>query len=171
MAPEYDTFIWGWGGDPYDPSFLLSILTTEEIGGSSDSFFSNAEYDKLYKEQSQEFDVAKRKAIIEKMVAIAQEELPYLVLSYDPILQAYRTDRIANVKRVCPEGEEGDAICAAVSYAPLLTLEPGEGSGGGGGGGSGVIIAIVAVVIVGLGLFVFIRSRRRREAEPLEIEE
>ncbi len=171
MAPEYDAFIWGWGGDPYDPSFLLSILTTEEIGGSSDSFFSNAEYDKLYKQQSQEFDVAKRKAIIEKMVAIAQEELPYLVLSYDPILQAYRSDRIANVKRVCPEGEEGDAICAAVSYAPLLTLEPGEGSGGGGGGGSGVIIAIVAVVIVGLGLVLFIRSRRRREAEPLEIEE
>ena len=52
MAPEYDTFIWGWGGDPYDPSFLLSILTTEEIGGSSDSFFSNAEYDRLYKEQA-----------------------------------------------------------------------------------------------------------------------
>ncbi len=37
-APEFDTFIWGWGGDPYDPSFLLSVLTTGEIGGSSDSF-------------------------------------------------------------------------------------------------------------------------------------
>ena len=24
-APEFDTFIWGWGGDPYDPSFLLSL--------------------------------------------------------------------------------------------------------------------------------------------------
>ena len=40
-APDFDTFIWGWGGDPYDPSFLLSILTTGEIGGSSDSFYSN----------------------------------------------------------------------------------------------------------------------------------
>ena len=36
-APEYDTFIWGWGGDPYDPNFLLSILTTGEIGNLSDS--------------------------------------------------------------------------------------------------------------------------------------
>ena len=35
-APEFDTFIWGWGGDPYDPSFLLSLLTTDQIGGSSD---------------------------------------------------------------------------------------------------------------------------------------
>ena len=24
-APDFDTFIWGWGGDPYDPSFLLSL--------------------------------------------------------------------------------------------------------------------------------------------------
>ena len=23
-APDFDTFIWGWGGDPYDPSALLS---------------------------------------------------------------------------------------------------------------------------------------------------
>jgi peptide/nickel transport system substrate-binding protein len=171
MAPEYDTFIWGWGGDPYDPSFLLSILTTEEIGGSSDSFFSNAEYDKLFKEQSGEFDVAKRKEIIEKMVAITQEELPYLVLTYDPILQAYRTDRIANVTPVCPEGPEGDAICAAASYQPLLEIEPGESSGGGGGGGSGVIIAIIAVVVIAVLAFFVIRARRRRDAEPLEIEE
>ncbi len=172
MAPEYDTFIWGWGGDPYDPSFLLSILTTEEIGGGSDSFFSNAEYDQLYKEQYGEFDVAKRKELIEKMVAITQEELPYLVLTYDPILQAYRTDRVANVTPVCPEGPEGDAICAAASYQPLLEIEPGSSSGGGGGGGgSGVVIAIIAVVVVGGLAFLFIRMRRRRESEPLEIEE
>ena len=24
MAPDFDTFIWGWGGDPYDPSTLLA---------------------------------------------------------------------------------------------------------------------------------------------------
>ena len=24
-APEFDTFIWGWGGDPYDPSLLLGL--------------------------------------------------------------------------------------------------------------------------------------------------
>ncbi len=40
-APDFDTFIWGWGGDPYDPNFLLGLLTTGEIGNSSDSFFSN----------------------------------------------------------------------------------------------------------------------------------
>ena len=45
MAPDFDTFIWGWGGDPYDPSALLQLVTTDEIGGSSDSFYSNPEYD------------------------------------------------------------------------------------------------------------------------------
>ena len=109
-APDFDTFIWGWGGDPYDPSFLLSILTTGEIGGSSDSFFSNAEYDKLYKEQLGVFDTDARREIIQRMVAITQDELPYLVLTEDPVLQAYRTDRIESIAPICP-AETGDLFC------------------------------------------------------------
>ena len=93
-SPDFDTFIWGWGGDPYDPSFLLSLFLTKEIGGLSDSFYSNPEYDKLFEEQAGSFDVAERKAIIQRMVAITQRDLPYIVLTYDPNLQAYRTDRI-----------------------------------------------------------------------------
>ena len=41
MAPDFDTFIWGWGGDPYDPGLLLNLLTTKAIGASSDAFYSN----------------------------------------------------------------------------------------------------------------------------------
>ena len=110
-APDFDTFIWGWGGDPYDPSFLLSILTTDEIGGSSDSFYSNPEYDKLYEQQAGSFDPEQRKEIIQRMVAMTQADLPYLVLTYDPNLQAYRTDRIANVEPTCPAGPTG--TCSA----------------------------------------------------------
>jgi peptide/nickel transport system substrate-binding protein len=170
-APDYDTFIWGWGGDPYDPSFLLSILTTGEIGGSSDSFYSNPTYDRLYEEQAGSFDPAERKQIIQRMVALTQRDLPYLVLSYDPNLEAYRTDRVANVKPVCPEDPTGDAICDQTSYEPLLTIAPGSSSGESGGGGSGVAIAAVAVVVVGIGAFFVIRSRRRRDSEPMEMEE
>jgi peptide/nickel transport system substrate-binding protein len=171
-APAYDTFIWGWGGDPYDPSFLLGVLTTGEIGGSSDSYYSNAEYDRLYKQQAGEFDTAQRKQIIQHMVAITQRDLPYLVLTFDPNLQAYRTDRVANVQPVCPEGTGGDAFCEQTAYEPLLSLAPGSDSGGGGGGGSAALVAIVAVVILGGGAAFFVlRSRRRRSAEPLEVEE
>ncbi len=42
-APDFDTFIWGWGGDAYDPSFLLSLFLSSEIGGLSDSFYANPE--------------------------------------------------------------------------------------------------------------------------------
>ena len=37
------------------------------------------------------------------MVAITQRDLPYLVITEDPNLEAYRTDKVANVEPVCPE--------------------------------------------------------------------
>src|SRR3954447_2120056 len=123
MAPDFDTFIWGWGGDPYDPSLLLNLLTTKAIGGSSDSFYSNPVYDRLYTQQAGIFDVARRKPIVEKMIAISQRDLPYLVLTVDPYLQAYRTDRIAGAKQQCP-APNGDIICDQVSYAPWLGFAP-----------------------------------------------
>ena len=87
-APDFDTFVWGWGGDPYDPSALLKLVTTSEIGGSSDSFYSNPEYDRLFKEQTGEFDQAKRKALVQQMIDLTQRDLPYLVLTEDPYLEA-----------------------------------------------------------------------------------
>ena len=170
-APAFDTFIWGWGGDPYDPSFLLSVLTSEQIGGNSDSFYSNAEYDRLFDQQAGSFDTAARKELIQRMVAITQRDLPYLVLTYDPNLEAYRTDRLANVEPVCPAGENGDVFCDQVSYEPLLTLEPGTSSSAdeGGGAPTGLII-LAAVVVIGGVAYLVVRSRRRGR-EPLEVEE
>lgn len=169
-APAFDTFIWGWGGDAYDPSFLLSVMTTPEIGGSSDSFFSDEEYDELFKQQAGIFDVDERREVIARMINILQRELPYLVLTEDPNLQAWRTDRIADVKPVCPEGD-GDVFCEQVGYSPLLTLAPaGAGESDDGGGGNAVIWVIIAVVVVGGGLLA-VRARRRRQGEALELEE
>jgi peptide/nickel transport system substrate-binding protein len=167
-APDFDTFIWGWGGDPYDPSFLLSLLTTEQIGGSSDSFYSNPTYDRLYREQAGEFDAAARRDIVHRMVAISQRDLPYLVLTYDPNLQAYRTDKISNVQRVCPEGS-GDIMCEQTGYAGLLTMEPGSSSGEGGSSSTGIVIA--AIVVIGAGIAYLIYRSMRRRREPLELEE
>ena len=154
-APEFDTFIWGWGGDPYDPSFLLSILTTGEIGGSSDSFYSNPTYDRLYREQTGIFDTEERTAVIQQMVAITQRDLPYLVLTEDPELQAYRTDRIETIAPVCPDGDgrpvlrsgllRGCAGAAARSRVP----QPSTGSGNAGLAGLvGLIVGFIGGVIV-----------------------
>ncbi len=171
-APDFDSFIWGWGGDAYDPSFLLSLMTTGEIGGSSDSFFSNAEYDKLFKEQAGIFDVDQRREVVTRMQNILQDEVGYVVLSEDPNLQAYRTDRLANVEPICPL-ETGDIFCEQAGYGPLLSIEPAAGatSDDGGGGGSGAIVAIIAVILIGGAGFFILRARRRRDGEPLEMEE
>lgn len=169
-APAFDTFIWGWGGDPYDPSFLLSILTTGEIGGSSDSFYSNPEYDALYRKQAQIFDVEERKEVISQMVAMAQEDLPYLVLTEDPALQAYRTDRIEKIAPICPE-ETGDLICDSVSPAGVIALTPLAGAAAAevGGGNPGLAAAIGAVL--GFLAGAFFTRRRRGAGEPLELPE
>ena len=60
------------------------------------------------------------------MVALSQRDLPYLVLTDDPVLEAYRTNRISDVKLECPS-PEGGVICQRVSWAPFETLEPGDG--------------------------------------------
>ncbi len=170
-APDFDSFIWGWGGDPYDPSFLLSLMTTDEIGGSSDSFFSNEEYDQLFTEQAGIFDIEQRKELVSRMNNILQEQVAYVVLTEDPNLQAYRTDRIAGVEAACPS-ETGDIICEQAGYGPLLTISPASGSTSSDeGGGSGVIIAIIAIVLIAGAGFFMLRARRRRDGEPMEMEE
>ena len=130
MAPDFDTFIWGWGGDPYDPSLLLNLLTTKAIGGSSDSFYSNPEYDKLYDQQAGEFDPAARKAIVEQMIALSQRDLPYIVLTVDPILQAYRTDRLARRQRGRARSRTATSSATQVGYARVRsTMRPAGGHG------------------------------------------
>ncbi|MEZ4633110.1 MAG: ABC transporter substrate-binding protein [Deinococcales bacterium] len=47
---DFDIILWGWTSDP-DPGFLLSILTTDEIPtGTSETGYSNPEYDALFAE-------------------------------------------------------------------------------------------------------------------------
>jgi MYXO-CTERM domain-containing protein len=105
------------------------------------------------------------------MIALAQRDLPYLVLTDDPNLQAYRTDRLGEIEQVCPSGDRGDLICEQVSYTPILTLAPSAGGESDDGGGSTGIIIVVAVLV--LGAIAFLVLRRRREGGgrgPVELE-
>jgi peptide/nickel transport system substrate-binding protein len=173
QAPDFDTFIWGWGGDPYDPSTLLNLLTTKAIASAtSDSFYSNPEYDKLYDQQAGEFDQNARKAEVKQMIDISQRDLPYLVLTVDPILQAYRTDRLSGIQRSCPQ-PGGDVMCDQVSYGPMLTLGPfvaSKAAASKSSGGSSAVWIIVAVVAVLLVIALVLLRRRRRDREPVELE-
>lgn len=87
----FDMFIWDWVGDP-DPTSLLKVLLSSEIGASSDSLWSNARYDDLYNQQLAATSTADRKAMIDEMQSIFYKEAPYHVLWYPNQLDAYRTD-------------------------------------------------------------------------------
>jgi LPXTG-motif cell wall-anchored protein len=107
------------------------------------------------------------------MIAISQRDLPYLVLTVDPILQAYRTDRVAGVEQSCPK-PDGDIICDQVSYAPWLNLTPpvaaASTSSTEEGSSSGLLFVLIGVVVLVLAVGAFVVVRRRRaDREALEV--
>ncbi|MGB2825565.1 MAG: ABC transporter substrate-binding protein, partial [Thermoplasmata archaeon] len=99
---EYDMFIWSWWPD-VDPTFLLSVLTTDEIPTShtdttawSDAFYSNPEYDQMYLDQQKLMDKDERQEMVFEMQRIAYRDSPYISLVYPASLIAYRTDKFYN---------------------------------------------------------------------------
>ena len=89
---EYDVALWRWTGSP-DPDFLLSLLTTGEIGGYSDSNYSNPVYDTLFAAQREAKSLQERAGVVRRMLDLAYDEAPYLILFYDDQLHAHRVDR------------------------------------------------------------------------------
>jgi peptide/nickel transport system substrate-binding protein len=94
-CPAFDVDImnWGWTAGP-DPASLLGIVTTRNIPtGTSETGYSNPEYDKLFDEQETTVDAAKRKDLIWKMQEILVRDVPYIIPYYAQKVEAYRTDR------------------------------------------------------------------------------
>lgn len=93
-AGDYDLVLWGWGPDP-DPDFILSVMTTEQFvdGGWSDSGYHNPDYDQMYLDQQQIVNKAERQKVIWAMQEMVFNDRPYIVMYYEKMLQAYRSDR------------------------------------------------------------------------------
>jgi peptide/nickel transport system substrate-binding protein len=116
-AFDFDVILWGWGSDP-DPNLLLSVMTTDEIPtGSSETGYSNAEFDDLYYQQASEMDFATRKALVWEMQKIVFDDVVYIIPYYDPALQAYRTDKFAGWITDQPKVELADPTS-------LVVIEP-----------------------------------------------
>jgi peptide/nickel transport system substrate-binding protein len=94
-AFDFDMLLWGWGPDP-DPSFILSVLTGDEIPtGMSETGYHNPEYDRLFLEQGVELDHARRVEMVHEMQRMMLEDLPYIIPYYDENVQAFRSDRFS----------------------------------------------------------------------------
>jgi peptide/nickel transport system substrate-binding protein len=136
---NFDAFEWGWFVEP-DPDSMLSYMTCGQRQGSSDSFYCNKAYDKLYEAQHVQTDQAKREAQIKKMQQILYKDSPYLVTAYSAIGEAVRSDRFAcfvpqpnpggiwieqygvyNYIHAKPAAEAGTCDTATVSAGDTLT--------------------------------------------------
>jgi len=115
-----DMYIWGWGSSG-NPLFLLSVVLTEQINKRSDCFWSNKEYDELYKIQASQIDREKRLETVYEMQRIVYEEAPYIVLYNETQAGAYRTDKFEGWTRV-PEGT-GNSVFQ-VNSSSLLNVRP-----------------------------------------------
>jgi peptide/nickel transport system substrate-binding protein len=114
---DFDLFIWGWGTD-VDPTTILRVMSTEQIGNLSDSYYSNKEYDKLLTEQTTLIDDEERQKMVWEMQKILYKEVPYIILLEENAMQAVRTDKWQGWKEV-----EGSYLFAFNNYN-YLNVEP-----------------------------------------------
>jgi peptide/nickel transport system substrate-binding protein len=89
---DFDLFIWGWGTD-VDPTTILSVVSTEQIGNLSETYYSNPQYDNMLIEQGAMIDQAAREKMVKDMQKMVYEDVPYIILLEDHSMQAVRTDK------------------------------------------------------------------------------
>jgi peptide/nickel transport system substrate-binding protein len=161
-APDYDVFVWEWGGD-VDPNFILSVMTTGSIEAWSDCMWSNAEYDKLFLEQQTAIDLQKRVAIVQRMQQIVYEESPYIPLVYGLNLQAANKGKWTGWVRA---NENRGAWWYNTQPDTYLAVHPGAATvETSGGSNTGAIVAAVAAAIFAVVIVVILVRRRGGRAE------
>jgi len=153
-AADYDLFIWGWGGD-VDPTTILALLTTGQIGGSNEPRYSNTAYDAAVERQATLLDPKERQAAVFEAQRIAYEDCPYIVLSYDGDIQALRSDRVAGMAPVAG----GPILYANTNVNYLRAAPTGAASRG---AAPTVALAAAACALVGAVAYLLTRKRAKK---------
>jgi peptide/nickel transport system substrate-binding protein len=166
---NYDVFHWGWYPNP-DPNYILGIFTCEQRPpgggkyGNGDAYYCNPEYDELYKQQLRDTTAEARAETVHSMQQILWDDMPYIMLTYDQLLAAYRTDRFTGyIKQPAATGD----LLATWGYRSFASLRPVSGTSAettaAGGISSGVWIAIVVGVVVIIAAVMLVRRRTSDE--------
>jgi peptide/nickel transport system substrate-binding protein len=119
--PDVDLFVSDWVQDT-DPSFVLSVLTSGQIGGWNDTGWTSDEYDALFSQQAATMDEAQRKSLVDQMQQLAYDASPYAVIAYPQTLEAERTDEWQGWVQA-PAGE-GSALVGADNLDTYLYVRP-----------------------------------------------
>jgi peptide/nickel transport system substrate-binding protein len=180
LEGTFDAFEWGWYVEP-NPDSMLSYFTCDQLGGWSDSWYCNAEYDALYNAQHAETDQAIRVDTIKQMQQMIFRDSPYLVTSYNTIGEAYRSDRFACLR---PQPDPGGVLIFQYGAYNYTHMRPAADAGdcGGqvgasganatkgkdGGVGAGALVGVGLGVLALLGLGGFVLTRKRATVEDRE---
>lgn len=167
---HYDLAFSGWGTNP-DPDYILSKQTCAALpaasgSSSSNAFFCDETYDKLYAQQIAEMDPKKRAKLVLQAQARYYEMVPSLVLGYDNVLEAYRSDRFTGFVQQ-PEGE--GQIMEQTGYWGFYGARPVEGAAESDSGlPTGVWLALGAGALALLAVGGTVVVRRRATADDRE---
>ena len=168
--PDFDMFLWGWGGDP-DPDFILSVFTSDQVGGGwSDCAWRNKQYDALVAAQKVELDAQKRKQLVWQAQQVFYNDSPYIILVYPNDLQGVNDSQHAKgnwAGWVPSPGTKGGVFYTADNidsyiYVHKVTATTTTTSSS----SSSAIIAIVVAALVVIAIVVwFLMRRGRRQTE------
>lgn len=174
---DYDMIAGGWTVNP-DPDYVLALQVcsarpdAKGTAGSTDDFWCDKGYDKLYAKQLSTFDQTQRADDVKQMQQIFYQQVPSVVMYYPDELEAYRSDRFGDfVKMPGAQGQilNQDGFWGIYSATPASSSGSGGGSNGDSGGGNGTLIAVIVVVVVVLAAGGgFVAFRRRRTAAERE---
>ena len=89
---NYETFNWGWIPG-LDPSGMLVVFTSDEIGGWNDANWYSDRVDEIYELQRVELDEATRLELVHEAVTEFTEAAIYIGMTEGAELYAYRSDR------------------------------------------------------------------------------
>jgi len=165
-APDYDMFIWGWGGI-IDPDYQLGNFITSQIEWWNDCCWSNAEYDKLFEQQNAEMDWPTRQQEVQRMQQIFYNDAPYAVLYYPKSLQAYNTAKwegwVPYPSKTGMVVLQNDNIDTYLQVHPVAATSTTTSSGS--SSTTIIVIAVVAALAVIVIVLLLVRRGRGRAVE------
>ncbi len=163
FTPDWDLLLTYWGGD-YDPGFLLSIFTGEQIENWNDSGWSDPEYDQLYKDQDATLDPQERLAMIHRMQEIFYEQSPNIVFAYPRDLEVYDTaDWEGWIEMPAGSGSVINIWSYLNVHPKVAATETDSGSN------AGLIVGIIVALVVVVGIVVYLVARRRGRSREMEV--
>jgi len=163
FTPDWDLSLTYWGGD-YDPGFLLSVYTGDQIENWNGTAWSDPEYDQLYRDQDAATDLQKRLEMIHRMQEIYYDQVPAIPYVYSYDLEVYNTAKWEGWVQM-PGGN--GSVANMWNY---LNIQPKQGGAQTDtGANTGVIIGVVAAAGIVAVIAALLIARRRKAGRAEEV--